>query len=120
MMHFIQQLRELSEGKPIGLKLCLGHKHEFLSICKTIPETGIYPDFISVDGAEGDTEAAPLEFSNWIGTPLTQSVTWVHNTLIGFGLRNHIKLVASSKVVTVFDIIRLICREHMPVTAVGL
>ncbi len=109
MMHFIQRLRELSDGKPIGFKFCLGHKHQFLGICQAIVKTGIYPDFIAVDGAEGGTGAAPLEFSNWIGTPLVQSLTWVQNTLIGFGLREHIRIIASGKVVTGFDIIRLLC-----------
>lgn len=109
MMHFISRLRELSEGKPVGFKLCLGHKHEFIAICKAMIKTEIYPDFISVDGSEGGTGAAPLEFSNWIGSPLVQSLTWIHNTLIGFGIRDQIRLIASGKVVTGFDIIRLIC-----------
>jgi len=104
MMSFISQLRELSGGKPIGFKLCIGKKHEFLAICKAMLQTKIYPDFIVVDGSEGGTGAAPLEFTNWVGTPLNEGLTFVHNSLVGSGLRDKIKLIVSGKVITGFDI----------------
>ncbi|MBK2268285.1 FMN-binding glutamate synthase family protein [Francisella philomiragia] len=105
--HFIKQLRDLSNGKPIGFKLCIGSHVEFLAICKAMLETGIKPDFITVDGAAGGTGAAPLEFSNHIGMPLEDSLIFVHNALVGCGLRDEIRIVASSKVATGFDMVRL-------------
>lgn len=105
MMQFIGRLRELSGGKPIGFKLCVGKRREFLSICKAMVQTGIYPDFITVDGAEGGTGAAPLEFSNSIGTPLMEGLIFVHNALTGFNLRRHLKLLCSGKIITGFDIV---------------
>lgn len=105
MMEFIGRLRELANGKPIGFKLCVGKRREFLSICKAMIKTGIYPDFITVDGAEGGTGAAPLEFSNSIGTPLTEGLIFVHNALTGFNLRRHIKILCSGKIITGFDIV---------------
>ncbi len=105
MMAFIQHLRDLSGGKPVGFKLCVGKKYEFMSICKAILKTGIYPDFITVDGAEGGTGAAPLEFSNSVGTPLEEGLTFVHDTLVGFGVREHIRIFASGKVITGVDLI---------------
>ena len=107
MMHFIAQLRQLSDGKPVGFKLCIGHPWEFMGIVKAMLETGIMPDFIVVDGAEGGTGAAPLEFSNHIGTPLREGLLLVHNTLVGAGLRHHIKIGAAGKVVSAFDIASL-------------
>ena len=107
MMHFIAQLRQLSDGKPVGFKLCIGHPWEFMGIVKAMLETGIMPDFIVVDGAEGGTGAAPLEFSNHIGTPLREGLLLVHNTLVGAGLRQHIKIGAAGKVVSAFDIASL-------------
>jgi glutamate synthase domain-containing protein 2 len=104
MMRFIQQLRELSGGKPIGFKLCIGIKREFMSICKAMLQTGIYPDFITIDGAEGGTGAAPVEFSNRLGTPLHEALAFVNNCLVGTNLRQHIRLIASAKVVGGFDI----------------
>ncbi len=104
LCHFIQKLRELSQGKPIGFKLCLGKRREFFALCKAMMETGITPDFITVDGGEGGTGAAPLEFSNVIGTPLTEALVFVHNALRGCGLRDRIKIIASGRVVTAFDI----------------
>lgn len=101
---FIATLRELSGGKPIGFKLCVGNKHEFLAICKAMIETGITPDFITVDGGEGGTGAAPLEFSNVMGMPLDDALVFVHNALKGANLRGRIKLIASGRVVTGFDI----------------
>jgi len=106
MMGFVQQLRELSEGKPVGFKLCVGHKSEFIAICKAMIKTGIYPDFITVDGGEGGTGAAPLEFSNSIGMPLREAVAFVYDALTGFDLKKHIKLIASGKVATGFDLVK--------------
>jgi len=106
MMAFIKKLRELSDGKPIGFKLCVGHKSEFLSICKAMVSTGIYPDFITVDGGEGGTGAAPLEFSNSVGMPLREALAFVYDALTGFNLKKHIKLIASGKVATGFDLVK--------------
>ena len=103
MLEFVSHLRSLSGGKPIGFKLCVGAPHEFLTICRAMHETGILPDFITVDGSEGGTGAAPLEFSNSMGFPLTEGLIFVHNALRGFGLRKHIKLIASGKIITGFD-----------------
>ncbi len=88
MMQFIKRLRSLSEGKPIGLKLCLGKRREFISLCKAMVATGVCPDYIAVDGAEGGTGAAPLEFTNYIGTPGVEGLIFVHNALIGYNLRD--------------------------------
>ena len=85
MMHFIARLRELSGGKPIGFKLCIGHPWEWFGIVKAMLETGITPDFIVVDGAEGGTGAAPLEFTDHVGAPLQEGLLLVHNTLVGVG-----------------------------------
>lgn len=104
LLKFITQLRELSGGKPIGFKICIGIKSEFMAICKAMLETGIYPDFITVDGAEGGTGAAPLVYSNRLGTPINEALAFVHNCLVGCRLRDHIRLIASGKVVTSFDI----------------
>ncbi len=100
LLEFVGKLRELSAGKPIGFKFCLGQPWEFLAICKAMISTGIKPDFIVVDGAEGGTGAAPLEFANRLGFPLREGLTFVHNALIGTGLREHIKLGASGKIAT--------------------
>ena len=104
MMEFVQQLRELSGGKPIGFKLCIGKRREFFSIIKAMIKTGITPDFITIDGGEGGTGAAPLEFSNSIGTPLNDGLIFVHNALVGTGLRDKIKLIVSGKITTGFNI----------------
>ncbi len=101
---FIQKLRELAEGKPVGFKLCIGKRREFLAICKAMVETGITPDFITVDGGEGGTGAAPLEFSNVVGTPLDEGLIFVHNALVGIGVRDRVKVIASGRIVTGFDI----------------
>ncbi|MBX2984458.1 MAG: FMN-binding glutamate synthase family protein [Bacteroidia bacterium] len=106
MVQFIGKLRELAEGKPIGFKICIGHKNEFIAICKAMIELDIYPDFITVDGGEGGTGAAPQEFSNYIGAPLIDGLDFVHNILTGLGIRKHIKLVASGKITTGFHIAR--------------
>lgn len=106
LLQFVQKLRDLSGGKPVGFKLCVGHWHEFIAICKAMLETKIKPDFITVDGGEGGTGAAPLEFSNYVGTPLEDGLTFVIDTLRGFGLKNDIRVIASGKVITSFDILK--------------
>lgn len=108
MMHFIKELRDLSGGKPVGFKLCIGKRREFMAICKAMKQTGITPDFISVDGAEGGTGAAPMEFTNRIGAPGVDGLIFVHNCLQGFGLRKDIKIIASGKASTGFGIIKKI------------
>jgi glutamate synthase domain-containing protein 2 len=104
LCEFIARLRELSGKKPIGFKLCLGKRREFLAICKAMVETGIMPDFITVDGGEGGTGAAPLEFSNVLGTPLDEALVFVHNALVGVGLRQQVRVICSGRVVTGFDL----------------
>jgi len=104
MMAFIKELRRLGKGKPVGFKLCIGHRREFMCIVKAMLQTGVTPDFIVVDGKEGGTGAAPLEFANHMGMPLVEGLTFVHNTLRGAGLRDRIKIGASGKLVTAFDI----------------
>ncbi len=106
MMRFIAEMRRLSGGKPAGFKLCIGHEWEFLAICKAMLETGIYPDFIVVDGKEGGTGAAPMEFIDHIGKPMRQGLYFVHNALVGIGVRDHIKLGVAGKIITAFDIVR--------------
>jgi glutamate synthase domain-containing protein 2 len=105
LVHFIATLRSLSGGKPVGFKLCIGSRTEFLSICKAMIRTGIAPDFIIVDGSEGGTGAAPQEFEDHVGMPLTEGLMLVQNCLVGTGLREHIKIGASGKVTTGFDIV---------------
>ena len=105
-VHFLQELRELSNGKPVGFKLCVGHRREFMCMVKAMLETGIVPDFIVVDGKEGGTGAAPLEFANHIGMPLVEGLTFVVNTLVGAGLREQVKIGAAGKLVTAFDMAR--------------
>ncbi|WP_122593759.1 FMN-binding glutamate synthase family protein [Pseudomonas viridiflava] len=104
LMQFIAQLRELSGGKPVGFKFCLGHPWEFMGIAKAMLDTGIYPDFIVVDGTEGGTGAAPVEFTDHMGTPMREALLFVHNTLVGLNLRSQIRLGASGKIVSAFDI----------------
>ena len=106
MVAFIKKLRELSGGKPIGFKLCIGHKSEFVAICKAMVKTGIYADFITVDGGEGGTGAAPLEFSDSVGMPLRDALAFVYDTINGFGLKGHIRIIASGKVATGFDLVK--------------
>jgi len=107
-MHFIKKLRELSDGKPIGFKLCIGRKQEFMDFCEAMICTGIKPDFITVDGGEGGTGAAPVEFANSIGMPLREGLVFVHDTLRGFGLRKGIKVIVAGKIITGFHIARAI------------
>ncbi len=106
LLDFVNQLRDLSGGKPVGFKLCLGHRSEFLAICKAMVQTGIYPDFITVDGGEGGTGAAPLEFSNSVGMPLRDALAFVYDCLTGFDLKRHIKIIASGKIATGFDLVK--------------
>lgn len=106
MVQFINRMRQLSGGKPVGFKLCIGQKKEFHAICKAMLETGCYPDFITVDGGEGGTGAAPPEFSNSVGMPLMDALAFVHDTLTGYNLRGKIKLIASGKVLTGYHILR--------------
>lgn len=106
LVQFIEQLRTLSGGKPTGFKFCVGHPWEFFGICKAMVELDIYPDFIVVDGAEGGTGAAPMEFTDHMGAPLQEGLLLVHNTLVGLGIRNRIKIGASGKIITAFDMAR--------------
>ncbi len=106
LVQFIDQMRQLSNGKPVGIKLCVGKRREFLAICKAMVETGITPDFIAVDGGEGGTGAAPLEFTNHIGTPLVEGLIFVHNALVGYGVRHEIKVIASGKVTSGFGMVK--------------
>lgn len=106
LLEFVKKLRDLSGGKPVGFKLCIGRKSEFYAICKAMIETGIYPDFITVDGGEGGTGAAPQEFSNSVGMPLREGVAFVYDVLNGFDLKKHIKIIASGKVATGFDLVK--------------
>ena len=108
LMQFIAQLREWSGGKPVGFKLCVGRRHEFMQLCMAMQKTGIKPDFITVDGGEGGTGAAPVEFSNSLGMPLRDGLAFVYNCLVGFDLKKDIKLIASGKVLTGFHIARAI------------
>jgi glutamate synthase domain-containing protein 2 len=105
LLNFVQKLRDLSGGKPVGFKLCIGNPAEFLSICKAMLETGITPDFITIDGAEGGTGAAPIEFSNRLGMMCLEAVYLVHNALIGVGLRDKIRIIASGKTASSFDLL---------------
>jgi glutamate synthase domain-containing protein 2 len=107
MLQFIEKLRRLSGGKPTGFKFCVGHPWEWFAICKAMLDSGILPDFIVVDGAEGGTGAAPLEFTDHVGAPLQEGLLLVHNTLTGLNLRGRIRIGAAGKVVSAFDIARL-------------
>ena len=106
LLHFVKQLRDLSDGKPVGFKLCVGSKHEFIRVCEAMLETGIKPDFITVDGGEGGTGAAPVEFSDSLGSPLRDGLSFIHDTLNGFDLRKDIKLIASGRIITSFHMVR--------------
>lgn len=106
LMHFIRRLRELSDGKPVGFKLCLGRKQEFMDFCEAMVYTGIRPDFITIDGGEGGTGASPVEFSNSMGMPLREGLIFVHDTLVGFSLRDDIKIIVAGKIITGFHMAR--------------
>jgi glutamate synthase domain-containing protein 2 len=107
LLEFIARMRELSGGKPAGFKLCIGHPWEFMAICKAMLETGITPDFIVIDGKEGGTGAAPLEFMDHVGMPLRDGLSFAHNALIGIGLRDKIKIGASGKITSAFDMAKV-------------
>lgn len=106
LLEFVTKLRELSGGKPVGFKLCVGHPIELYAIVKAMHETGLAPDFINVDGGEGGTGAAPPEFSNSVGMPLADGLTLVHNALIGAGLRDQVKIISAGKIATGFHVVR--------------
>lgn len=105
LLDFVQRLRELSGGKPTGFKLCIGRKSEFMSIVKAMLVSGIYPDFITVDGAEGGTGAAPVEFSNRLGMPCLEATYFVHQVLVGAGLRDKMRIISAGKTATGFDML---------------
>jgi glutamate synthase domain-containing protein 2 len=109
LVQFLQLLRELSDGKPVGFKMCIGNKSEFIEIAQAIADTGIVPDFICVDGAEGGTGAAPLEFSDHIGMPLYEALAFASKTLARFGLTDDIRIIAAGKIVSAFDILKAMC-----------
>lgn len=106
MMGFVKKLRDLSGGKPVGFKLCVGNKLEFTDLCIAMQVSGIKPDFITVDGGEGGTGAAPLEFSNSVGMPLREGLAFINDTLRGYGFRKDVKIFASGKILTGFDMFR--------------
>jgi glutamate synthase domain-containing protein 2 len=106
LVRFVAKMRELADGKPAGFKLCVGMRHEFLAICKAMVAEGVTPDFIVVDGSEGGTGAAPQEYEDHMGTPLTEGLMFVHNALVGSGLRDRIRVGASGKVATGSDIVK--------------
>ena len=103
-LDFVARLRDLSGGKPVGLKLCVGRRREFEDLARAMVKSGITPDFITVDGGEGGTGAAPVEFANTVGSPLDEGLAFVHATLVGYGLRERIRIIASGKVVNGFSI----------------
>lgn len=107
LLEMIALMREQSGGKPAGFKLCIGHPWEFMAICKAMIETGITPDFIVVDGKEGGTGAAPMEFMDHVGMPLRDGLTFVHNALVGIGLRDRVRIGASGKIISAFDMARV-------------
>jgi len=107
MLQFIERLRGLSGGKPTGFKLCIGHPWEWFALAKAMQETNLLPDFIVVDGAEGGTGAAPLEFTDHVGAPLQEGLLLVHNTLVGLNLRNRVRIGCAGKVISAFDIARM-------------
>lgn len=107
-MHFIKRLRDLSGGKPVGFKVCIGKKSEFTDLCGAMITTGITPDFISIDGGEGGTGAAPIEFADSIGMPLRDGFSFAIDALKGYDLKKDIKVIATGKVFNGFHIARLI------------
>ncbi len=109
LLRFVDELRELSGGKPVGFKLCVGKREEILDLCRAMVATGRRPDFITVDGSEGGTGAAPIDFSNWVGLPLEEGLTCVVDALQGFDLKKDIRVIAAGKVISAFDIFRAMC-----------
>ncbi len=108
LLQFVDRLRRLSGGKPVGFKLCVGEKRDFLAICKAMLATGLTPDFITVDGGEGGTGAAPIELTNSVGMPLRDALVFVNSALIGTGLRDKIRIIASGKAISAFHVLRLL------------
>jgi glutamate synthase domain-containing protein 2 len=108
LMDFIRRLRELSAGKPVGFKLCIGQPWEWFGMVKAMLESGVCPDFIVVDGSEGGTGAAPVEFSDYVGMPMREGLRLVHNSLVGAGLRERVKIGVSGKIISAFDIARAV------------
>lgn len=109
LLQFVQQLRKLSNGKPVGFKLCIGSKDEFDDICKKMVETGIKPDFINIDGSEGGTGAAPIDFSNYVGMPWEQGLVYAVDTLRGYDLKKDISVITATKIITAFDVFKALC-----------
>ncbi len=107
LVQFLQLLRELSEGKPVGFKICIGDKQEFIYICRAMKSTGIIPDFITIDGGEGGTGAAPLEFTDHLGMPLYDALAFVKKTLDSYQLSAHTKVFAAGKIITGFDLVKV-------------
>ncbi|XPF95816.1 FMN-binding glutamate synthase family protein [Colwellia sp. RE-S-Sl-9] len=108
LLAFIDRLKELSGGKPVGIKLCIGSKREFLALCKAMVVTGSSPDFITIDGSEGGTGASPIEFTNSVGMPLRDALVFVQNALVGCGVRDKLRLIASGKALSAFHVLRLL------------
>jgi glutamate synthase domain-containing protein 2 len=106
LLEFVQKLRELGDGKPVGFKLCIGRRREFAAVCMAMVETGILPDFVTVDGGEGGTGAAPLEYSNSVGMPLREALAFVDDCLRGFGVREQVRVIASGKILTGFHLVK--------------
>ncbi|MEQ8800729.1 FMN-binding glutamate synthase family protein [Haliea sp.] len=106
LLQFVARLRELSGGKPTGFKLAIGHPWEWFAIARAMQETGILPDFIVVDGGEGGTGAAPLEFTDHVGVPMREGLMLVHNTLVGLDLRDRVRVAAAGKIISAFDLAR--------------
>lgn len=107
LLEFVTRLRKLSGGKPVGFKLCIGHKPEFLAICKAMLDTGLHPDFITIDGSEGGTGAAPIELTNSVGMPLWDALNFVNNALIACGLRDDMRIIAAGKIISAFHMLRV-------------
>ena len=105
LLEFVETLREASGGKPVGIKLCVGVQSEFMALAKAMVRSDRHPDYIAVDGGEGGTGAAPLEFSNSVGSPLADGLVFVHNCLVGFGLRERVRVIASGKIATGFQLV---------------
>lgn len=108
LVQFIGKLRLLANGKPVGFKICIGRKDEFIDIIKAMLDANVYPDFITIDGAEGGTGAAPLEFIDYMGMALNDALVFANKTLIEYGLRDKIKILASGRIISAFDIAKTI------------
>jgi len=108
LIHFIAKLRELSNGKPIGFKLCIGNTTEFEAICHEMIAEDTYPDFITVDGAEGGTGAAPLEFADGVGMPFEPALIFVNKTLVSLNIRDKIRIIGSGKIISGYSILHAI------------